>query len=203
MKSTNSIQNSAQGGPKTPSKQVNCRNAFKAGLYAQSISSFPEEEQQRYHQLIRFYTADYTPSNAVEVDLIHHMALNRLRYFRFQRYEAQAQSLRQLLDMNKLLSGLERAFFKLVKTLEDRRKNNPKINVKIIVQWIDPMTGKPWRPSKKLREEILKKNSAKKPEPQPEPAPGIPPDRPTPPTQPPAVIQPRETCPSPAVPSRP
>ncbi|MBE7543032.1 MAG: hypothetical protein HS123_11750 [Solibacteraceae bacterium] len=74
------------------------------------------------------------------------MAFNRTRYFHYLRLLGENLEYGETLE--KLLGQLERSYIRTLNSLESRRRQNPQLGKpdKLIIQWIDPRTGKPWRP---------------------------------------------------------
>ncbi|MCL4797234.1 MAG: hypothetical protein KJZ84_21895 [Bryobacteraceae bacterium] len=68
--------------------------------------------------------------------------------------------------LRRTIEGLKRSYLRTLKALEDRRRHNPQLAQpsKIIVEWIDPRTGEPWRPKKPDEEESEETNPTPTPE---------------------------------------
>ncbi|MBA4182092.1 MAG: hypothetical protein C0506_16015 [Anaerolinea sp.] len=172
-------------------KQISSRNAFKTGLWAKTLYTFPLDVQLHYHQILEAYHHDYQPADAIEADLLSQLAFNRMRYHHFLKIEGEAFDNADLSNypvplfdhLRRTIEGLERSYLRTLKTLEDRRRHNPQLAQpsKIVVEWIDPRTGEPWRPEKP-DEEIEETNPT--PEPQTEQTkPPCPTNHPAPPAK--------------------
>lgn len=136
-------------GPVTArGKRTSCKNAFKTGLHARSLASFPPEDQAMFREYTLLLTDTYHPEDGIELDLIHQLAMNRIRYHRIQRREAGAcaagEPLAALAALHRMLDSLERTYLRTLNTLDERRRKTAPRNQRVIVQWIDPRTGKPW-----------------------------------------------------------
>lgn len=131
-------------------KRTSLKNAFKTGLYARSVESFPPSDQDLYREYTLLLTNTYHPEDAVELDLIHQLALNRLRFFRFQSLEARAhdtaEPLETLTRLHRILDALDRAYHRAADLIARRRRKGSGANKRITVCWVDPRTGKPWTP---------------------------------------------------------
>lgn len=131
-------------------KRTSLKNAFKTGLYARSVESFPAADQELYREYTLLLTNTYHPEDAVELDLIHQLALNRIRFFRFQALEAHAHDTAAPLDtlarLHRILDSLDRAYLRAADLIARRRRKGSGANKRITVCWVDPRTGKPWTP---------------------------------------------------------
>lgn len=145
----------SQGPTSDEGRRKSSRNAFKTGLWARALHTFPPELQEHYHELLEAYRQDYRPADSIEADLLNQLAFNRMRYHHFLEIEAAAFETTDLTDypvplfdhLRRTIEGLERSYLRTLKTLEDRRRHNPQLAKpeKIVVEWIDPRTGEPWR----------------------------------------------------------
>jgi hypothetical protein len=73
------------------------------------------------------------------------MAFNRTRYFHYLRLLG--ENLNDGETLEKALGQLERSYIRTLNSLESRRRLHPQLAApsELIVRWIDPRTGKPWR----------------------------------------------------------
>ncbi|MCO5353621.1 MAG: hypothetical protein M9913_22555 [Bryobacteraceae bacterium] len=73
------------------------------------------------------------------------MAFNRTRYFHYLRLLGEHLNDGETLE--KALGQLERSYIRTLNSLESRRRQNPQLGKpdKLIIEWIDPRTGEPWR----------------------------------------------------------
>ena len=135
----------SKGPTSKTGKRWSSKNSFKTGLYAKTIQAFPQELQDHYNRIHKAYRTDYRPSDSIEDDLIAQMAFNRTRYFYYLSLLGENLENGEILE--KLLGQLERSYIRTLNSLESRRRQNPQLGKpdKLIVQWIDPRTGKPWR----------------------------------------------------------
>jgi hypothetical protein len=135
----------SKGPTSSTGKRWSSKNSFKTGLYAKTIEAFPQELQDHYKKILKAYRDDYRPSDSIEDDLLTQMAFNRTRYFHYLRLLG--ENLENGVTLEKLLGQLERSFIRTLNSLESRRRQNPQLGKpdKLIIQWIDPRTGKPWR----------------------------------------------------------
>jgi hypothetical protein len=135
----------SKGPTSTTGKRWSSKNSFKTGLYAKTIEAFPKELQDHYNRIHKAYRTDYRPSDSIEDDLLAQMAFNRTRYFYYLSLLGENLENGEILE--KLLGQLERSYIRTLNSLESRRRQHPQLGKpdKIIVQWIDPRTGKPWR----------------------------------------------------------
>jgi hypothetical protein len=136
----------SKGPTSTTGKRWSSKNSFKTGLYAKTIEAFPKELQDHYNRIHKAYRTDYRPSDSIEDDLLAQMAFNRTRYFYYLSLLGENLENGEILE--KLLGQLERSYIRTLNSLESRRRQHPQLGKpdKLIIQWIDPRTGKPWRP---------------------------------------------------------
>ena len=136
----------SKGPTSSTGKRWSSKNSFKTGLYAKTIEAFPQELQDHYKKILKAYRDDYRPSDSIEDDLLAQMAFNRTRYFYYLRLLGENLENGEILE--KLLGQLERSYIRTLNSLESRRRQHPQLGKpdKLIIQWIDPRTGKPWRP---------------------------------------------------------
>ncbi|MCL4841906.1 MAG: hypothetical protein KJZ79_08705 [Bryobacteraceae bacterium] len=136
----------SKGPTSSAGKRWSSKNSFKTGLYAKTIEAFPQELQDHYKKILKAYRDDYRPSDSIEDDLLAQMAFNRTRYFYY--LSLLGENLENGETLEKLLGQLERSYIRTLNSLESRRRQHPQLGKpdKLIIQWIDPRTGKPWRP---------------------------------------------------------
>jgi hypothetical protein len=136
----------SKGPTSTTGKRWSSKNSFKTGLYAKTIEAFPKELQDHYNRIHKAYRTDYRPSDSIEDDLLAQMAFNRTRYFYY--LSLLGENLEYGETLERMLGQLERSYIRTLNSLESRRRQHPQLGKpdKIIAQWIDPRTGKPWRP---------------------------------------------------------
>ena len=136
----------SKGPTSSTGKRWSSKNSFKTGLYAKTIEAFPQELQDHYKKILKAYRDDYRPSDSIEDDLLAQMAFNRTRYFHYLRLLG--ENLENGITLEKLLGQLERSYIRTLNSLESRRRQNPQLGKpdKLIIEWIDPRTGEPWRP---------------------------------------------------------
>ncbi len=135
----------SKGPTSKTGKRWSAQNSFKTGLYAKSIEAFPKDLQDHYNQIHDAYREDYRPSDSIEDDLLAQMAFNRTRYFHYLRLLGEHLNDGETLE--KALGQLERSYIRTLNSLESRRRQNPQLGKpdKLIIEWIDPRTGEPWR----------------------------------------------------------
>ncbi|HRJ19582.1 MAG TPA: hypothetical protein PLF84_11080 [Bryobacteraceae bacterium] len=135
----------SKGPTSTTGKRWSSKNSFKTGLYAKTIEAFPKDLQDHYNRIHKAYRTDYRPSDSIEDDLLAQMAFNRTRYFYY--LSLLGENLENGVTLEKLLGQLERSYIRTLNSLESRRRQHPQLGKpdKLIIQWIDPRTGKPWR----------------------------------------------------------
>ena len=135
----------SKGPTSTTGKRWSSKNSFKTGLYAKTIEAFPTDLQDHYNRIHKAYRTDYRPSDSIEDDLLAQMAFNRTRYFHYLRLLGENLEYGETLE--RMLGQLERSYIRTLNSLESRRRQNPQLGKpdKLIIQWIDPRTGKPWR----------------------------------------------------------
>ena len=136
----------SKGPTSSTGKRWSSKNSFKTGLYAKTIEAFPQELQDHYKKILKAYRDDYRPSDSIEDDLLAQMAFNRTRYFYY--LSLLGENLENGVTLEKLLGQLERSYIRTLNSLESRRRLHPQLAApsELIVRWIDPRTGKPWRP---------------------------------------------------------
>ncbi len=136
----------SKGPTSSTGKRWSSKNSFKTGLYAKTIEAFPQELQDHYKKILKAYRDDYRPSDSIEDDLLTQMAFNRTRYFYY--LSLLGENLENGITLERMLGQLERSYIRTLNSLESRRRQNPQLGKpdKLIIQWIDPRTGKPWRP---------------------------------------------------------
>lgn len=152
----------SKGPTSKTGKRWSAQNSFKTGLYAKTIEAFPKELQDHYNQIHQAYREDYCPADAIEDDLVAQMAFNRTRYFHYM--GLLARNLDKFEALERAIGQLERSYIRTLNSLESRRRQHPQLAKpsKIIVEWIDPRTGEPWRPE---LENQIKKNEETNPPP--------------------------------------
>lgn len=140
----------SKGPTSDTGKRWSAKNSFKTGLYAKTIAAFPQEMQDHYNQIHHAYREDYIPADSIEDDLVSQLAFNRARYHHFLKLLAQLLDQfpnPQLDHLERAISQLERSYIRTLNSLEDRRRRNPQLAApdKIVIEWIDPRTGLPFR----------------------------------------------------------
>ncbi len=126
------------GGPKTEAgKQAASRNATKHGIHAKTIDAFAPSDREDFEALHREYATHYNPKDLIETELVHQLAFNRFRYYRFLRFQEAAlsefpdsHSAFRELDaharthqyIERTLTHLDRDFHRALRLLEDRQK---------------------------------------------------------------------------------
>jgi hypothetical protein len=132
--------------PKEPrSNRYSPSDAYSTTLFNETVAALPDPYRDHFQQLLDAYRRDYRAADSIEDDLLIQLAFNRTRYFRYIRLEFSAGP-RELPFIATTIERLDRAYHRILKTLEERRITDPQLAApsKIIVEWIDPRTGKPW-----------------------------------------------------------
>ena len=78
------------GGPKTPEgKQRSAMNSVRHGLTGKTVV-LPNEDPAQFQELVDDYFADFAPVSAIEIDLVHELAVCRWRLQRIWKIETYA-----------------------------------------------------------------------------------------------------------------
>ncbi len=128
-----------KGGPKTEAgKHAASRNATKHGLHARTLEAFAPADRADFEDVLNEYTAHYKPKDLTERELVHQLAFNRFRYYRFLRFQEAAFSdspddrfnlaeienhTRTHQYFERTLTQLDRAYHRTLRLLDDRRKH--------------------------------------------------------------------------------
>lgn len=77
----------SSGGPQTDEgKKIASRNSLKTGTYSKLVV-LPNESQQEFDQLVEQFQKDFYPKDAVEMVLVHEMAVITWKKLRLEKLE--------------------------------------------------------------------------------------------------------------------